>query len=688
MTTSSPLPPAHLRRALLATLALLALGIGVAPGQAVAASGPAGTSEADTITTVLYPGWNLVGWVGPGTPTSELFDAIPALRQVSAWDAEAQAYRHALRRRYSDLPTLTPGVGLWLRLGGDSTVEWTRDVSGEGVVISLRAGRNLVGWTGADGTPVADALARFGDEPVEALRWEAETQRYVHYRPDTGDVGFTTLARGQALRLELSRDARWWERGTARPRFEFSADVTAEQRDEVQALFESAIDVIAMRFGVHTTDFTVNVDAGNTFYCTVSHDVIEFQFPGCREGAAAHEYFHVLQNVLAVEPDESYFGPDWMSEGTADYAQYVYELETGYRGRNPRFAVEQLTRTPGEVHDFDRRHFWLTYALGFIAAEWLADYAGEESLADFYRLGRIHDRWEDAFRLAFGIEVDDYYEAVELYRHERAPIYPHLTDDRIEPVVVSLSDAASLAAIEIRAEVSEITEFYERRFGGPAAEYTVYVVDAESFPSTFVSVLKVGSGCFIPMVVTHSLTIVLGCEPIHHTFYVPHGSVQKSRLASNHFRSILFDLAPPSSTIPLRTPGANAQCLWGILWLCEGVPEYAAARYDAHIGAADLDAILLGQIRLALNTPKPLSSFEKRYSDRDDPFGNLVSEAALSSVAAHWLADFAGEKALLEYFRLLPSAQTFYEAFEEAFGLTIEEFYKQFEAYRETLTAE
>ncbi len=111
MTASSPLPPAHLRRALLAALALLVLGVGVAPAHAVASSDPAGTSEADTITAVLYPGWNMVGWVGPSTSTSELFDAIPALRQVSAWDAEEQAYQHALRRRYSDLPTLTGGWG-------------------------------------------------------------------------------------------------------------------------------------------------------------------------------------------------------------------------------------------------------------------------------------------------------------------------------------------------------------------------------------------------------------------------------------------------------------------------------------------------------------------------------------------------------------------------------------------------
>ena len=125
MTTSNLLTPAHLRRALLAALALLALGVGVTPGHAVAASG------AGTITTVLYPGWNMVGWVGPSTPTSELFDAIPALRQVSAWDAEAQDYQHAVRNRYDELPTLTPGVGLWLRLRGNSAVEWTRAASNE-----------------------------------------------------------------------------------------------------------------------------------------------------------------------------------------------------------------------------------------------------------------------------------------------------------------------------------------------------------------------------------------------------------------------------------------------------------------------------------------------------------------------------------------------------------------------------
>ena len=672
----------HLRYPLLAALAVLLL--------ATAAGSPsrgAAASEPDTITTVLYPGWNMIGWLGPSTPTSELFDAIPALRQVSEWDAAAQAYRRAVRNRYGAVPTLTGGMGMWLFLGGDSTVEWTRIVSGEGVVLSLHAGRNLVGWTGEDGAAVSDIVARFGGALTEARGWNAATLRFTHHRPGSGTAdGLTSLSRGDGLWIELTTDMRWWERGTARPTFVFADDITAEQREEVRALFESARDVIAMRFGAHTTDFTVNVDAGNTFHCTVSHDVIEFQFPGCRAGAAAHEYFHVLQNVLAVEPDESYFGPDWMSEGTADYAQYVHDREVGRRGRNPYFAVEQLTRTPGEVHDFDRRHFWLTYAIGFVAAEWLADYAGEESLADFYRLGRIHDRWEDAFRLAFGIDVDDYYEAVELYRHERAPIYPHLLDDRTEVIVVPLSQAATPVATEIRGEIANLTTFYNERFGAGPLDYTVYVVDEETFPSSFVSAF--GDLAYCSRRPAGSVIVIFDCEvPQYFASYSPDGDHYTKLLNTHHVRNILDDLAPPGSTTHLRRE-MPVFCLWGIFWLCDGVPQYAGAAYDDYVGVEDLDQISHRQALAARDVTKPLSSFEGGHTARDGWATNADAESALFFLAASWLAEHASEKALLEYFRVLPSAQTIYEAFEHAFGLTLEDFYEQFEPYREALTAE
>ena len=686
MTTSSPLPRPHLRRALLAALALLALALGVAPGHAVASPEPLGTSGADTITTALYPGWNMVGWVGPSTPTSELFDAIPALRQVSAWDAEAQAYQHAPRRRYSDLPTLTPGMGLWLRLGGDSTVEWTRLVSGEGVVLSLRTGRNLVGWTGEDGASVSDVVARFGDAFTEALAWDAATQRFMRHRPGASTThGLASLDRGDALRVGLTEDTQWWERGTAQPTFVFADDITAEQRKEVRALFESARDVIAMRFGVHTTDYTVDVSNEHTG-CAAGGGVIDLPFPGCRS-AVPHEYFHILQQELAGGAGRG--GPDWMSEGSADYAQHVYEQhaypqQLEFRHRNPFFAVEQLTRTPGQVHELDPRERFLPYALGFIAAEWLVDRAGEEAIVDFYRIMKSHDQWEDAFRLAFGIEVDDFYEAVEVYRHERAPLYPHLLDDRTEVIVVPLSQAATPVATEIREEITNLTSFYNERFGADPLDYTVYVVDEETYPSTFVSALADTIYCTIGFP-SYAVFVIFDCEvPESYRYYSPDGDHYTKYIDAHHIYDILRDLAPPLSTLHLRRE-MPVFCLWGIFWLCDGVPQYAGAAYDDYVGVEDLDQISHRQALAARDVTKPLSSFEGGHTARDGWATNAKAESALFFLAASWLADHAGEKALLEYFRLLPSAQTIYEAFEHAFGLTLEEFYEQFEAYRATL---
>ena len=672
-------------RAVRPPLALLAAAVALATLALAAPGAPPPRAEAssgETITTRLHPGWNMVGWVGPATPMSELFEAIPALERLYAWDADEQRYRRAVRGRDGDLPMVAPGMGLWLWLGGDSTVEWVRPTYDEGVLLDLRSGRNLLGWTGEDGARVADALAPFGRDLVQVWRWDSKTQRYIPYPPGSGSFGLATLARGEALRIELARDKRWWKRGIAGPTFVFEDDITADQRREVQALFNAAIDVIAMRFGAHTTDFTVNVDVGNTFHCSVSHDVIEFQFPGCGASAVAHEYFHVLQNALAGESHVSYFGPDWMSEGTAEYAQNVYDRQVERQGRNPRFAVEQLVRTPGDVHDFDRRHPFLPYALGFIAAEWLANHAGEESLVEFYRLGRTHDRWEDAFRLSFRVDMSDFYGAVEMYRHERAPLYPHLLDDQREVIVVPLSQAATPVATGISAGIANLTDFLSERFGADRLDYTVYVVDEEAYPYTFAGAF--GHQAYCTSTQAGSVIVIFDCEvPESYHYHSPDGDHYTQYINDHHVTSILHDLAPAQSTSHLSH--GEVYCPWGIFWLCIGVPAYANAMYEDHTATEPLNRTLTKQIAVSQGVGRPLSRFEANFTTKAGYALNAEAETALFFLAAHRLAAHAGERALLEYFRVLPSAQTIDEAFEHAFGLTIDDFYDQFEAYRATL---
>ena len=60
-------------------------------------------------------------------------------------------------------------------------------------------------------------------------------------------------------------------------------------------------------------------------------------------------------------------------------------------------------------------------ALAFLAVEWLADRAGDAAIFDYYRLLPDSETWEEAFDAAFGIAIDDFYEAFEAYRARVAP---------------------------------------------------------------------------------------------------------------------------------------------------------------------------------------------------------------------------------------------------------------------------
>ena len=162
--------------------------------------------EAETITTQLHPGWNMIGWVGPATPVADLFTAVPELTHVYAWDGEEQRYRQATRTTIGfGLGRLTRGQGLWLFVGGDRLVEWVRPVSDDNVLLSLSAGRNLVGWVGCGGMSIEQAIGRFGDALVYAWTWNAESQRYERYYPGPDQSGAVAeLGHGDALWVELS----------------------------------------------------------------------------------------------------------------------------------------------------------------------------------------------------------------------------------------------------------------------------------------------------------------------------------------------------------------------------------------------------------------------------------------------------------------------------------------------------
>ena len=230
----------------------------------------------------------------------------------------------------------------------------------------------------------------------------------------------------------------------------FLGNVAPAVREELRASLEATRELLAGQLGSEASDFTVYVGsdleavAAEYFavrgrerpeLCADQGDGVIFQVASCKDAplVLAHEYVHVLQHQLA---GGAAWGPAWLTEGVAVYGEALHRAlieqgltaSAGLDGRRHEESAA-LTRA-GEVaplrafetveDDAERVH----YRLGFLAADWLAAYAGVETLAGYYRRLPSADSWQEAFEGAFGIAVDDFYETFEAYRAELAPPEP------------------------------------------------------------------------------------------------------------------------------------------------------------------------------------------------------------------------------------------------------------------------
>ncbi len=441
--------PRRLRLSLVGLFLAVALSASLALTSATAsAEEPGAESGTGTLTTQLQPGWNMAAWLGPDGPVSDVFDAIPELERVYAWDNEAERYLRAFPTsipRYA-LRQVSTGMGLWLYIGGDSIVEWTLTPSEGGVLVSLAAGWNLVGWGGRDGAPFPESAERFGDALLEARRWNAVTRRYERYRPDAQDSANTLreLNRGDAFWIRLSDEARWWQSELVGTTFELGDELTEEERASLRDDVTAVVTFFAERYGIKPPPFAVEYHPDLEIFAgalagriLLSSSVMAYPL---RAVTLAHEYFHILQRHLAGRTRS----PAWMTEGTATYAGGLYRLGvwniTGEQLRNARWRhSKHITEPLGDLVLI--RVFYGSeapaYSLAAVAIEWLEGrvaFAGDEAefapqavgwpdsftetaaYIEYYRRLAAAEDWEDAFEKVFGISADDFYDAFEAYR--------------------------------------------------------------------------------------------------------------------------------------------------------------------------------------------------------------------------------------------------------------------------------
>ena len=122
----------------------------------------------------------------------------------------------------------------------------------------------------------------------------------------------------------------------------------------------------------------------------------------------------------------------------------------------------------------------------------------------------------------------------------------------------------------------------------------------------------------------------------------------------------------PDDEVPFHGPS----------WATEGIAEFFAYKASDAGGVLSYDTKRANSVSHAKNMEKPLRGMETWE-------GGLKGYGYdLPLLGAELLASYAGEDALLRFYMLQRPGTTWQEAFETAFGMTVEEFYGLFEEHR------
>ena len=393
----------------------------------------------EMVTSELQPGLNLVGWTQAEADAEAIFKALPQLEVVYAWDAREQRFRWAARGDYGlheDLEMLTPGMGLWLYLGGEEPVLWSRPVLAEAAMSELREGWNLLAWGGDDRIAVEEAFEGRAEGFPAILGWDARQQRFLAFHPGlpTSAGALQDLARGSALWIWSNTETRWLQPGWPKPEVVFLGDLHPDSQRRFREQVDAVQAFYADRYGTITSDVT--------FYYASSHEALADTYRQvrgrppvdgfCADSGSkaifiqtsqclptAHEYFHAVQQNLSNRQYRK--SPPWIVEGSAVYTDFqrrysrgTASYEEGYHFIWSSLGIELNAETAATMRAS------IANSIGYLAMEWLADEAGEAAIIDYFGALKSAEDWETAFERAFGLSVGEFYSRLEAYRLEVA----------------------------------------------------------------------------------------------------------------------------------------------------------------------------------------------------------------------------------------------------------------------------
>ena len=271
---------------------------------------------------------------------------------------------------------------------------------------------------------------------------------------------------------------------SAPPTWVFAGNIPESDRMVFRREMEYSRAYFANEYGVEATGFTVLVGENHEALTPVYKDATGSDLPdnssadtdawvtsSVRGGAVitllygfetwtianltnyiVHEYFHVLQGQLAsgLEPVgngeigwslENNF-PRWLGEGQASYADYRYSPtrpgrapflgdrytpyeDLGIAASTGRLDLSGLAKdlTPVGICAWNGFEF---YALSFVATFFLMSQAPDDAYIEFWKLLSTRSTWEEAFKEAFGIDINDFNRDFEEWLPSQITSYDQL----------------------------------------------------------------------------------------------------------------------------------------------------------------------------------------------------------------------------------------------------------------------
>ncbi|MDE2892849.1 MAG: hypothetical protein OXN86_10145 [Chloroflexota bacterium] len=167
--------------------------------------------DAPPASRTLYPGDNLIGWVGFATTPQALFDQIPEAKLIYTWDADDSRYRFAAPGFPATLHSIEPGMGVIVRIAGEDPIVWHQPTVADGEWVSLKPGPNLVAWTGPSGTPIDLAVRSIGESLTHAFYSTPDSSELALFQPGSrpGPEPQHQLRRGDGLWVFNAAETNW-----------------------------------------------------------------------------------------------------------------------------------------------------------------------------------------------------------------------------------------------------------------------------------------------------------------------------------------------------------------------------------------------------------------------------------------------------------------------------------------------